>query len=58
MARRQVTIKRMACTIEGMEMLMSVSMGGRTKIMLIKILEIGGGGCAELYNRDQALRTD
>ncbi len=45
-ARRQVTMKRIVCTIEGAEMLISINMVDRPEVMIIKTMEIwrGGGG--------------
>ncbi len=37
-------MKRIACTIEGVEMLISVTMGVSTYVMLTKTVEIGRGG--------------
>ncbi len=37
-------MKRIACTIEGVEMLICVSMGVSTYVRLIKTVEIGSGG--------------
>ncbi len=44
-ARRQVTMQRIACKIEGMEMLISINMEGRAKVIFMKamVTERGGG---------------
>ncbi len=39
-ARPQVTVNRIACTIEGVEMLISINMVGRAEVMLIKTLRM------------------
>ncbi len=42
-ARRQVMMKRIACTIEEVEMLICINMVGRADVMLTKKMEKGEG---------------
>ncbi len=42
-ARRQVTMKRIACTIKGVEMRICIKMVSRAEVMLIKIMQKGDG---------------
>ncbi len=36
--RRQVTMQRIACEIEGMEMLISINLEGRAKVIFMKAM--------------------
>ncbi len=50
-ARRQVIMKRIACTIGGVEMLISVNMRGKAEVIFIKTFVTGEGGCGCGYPR-------
>ncbi len=42
-ARRQVTMNRIACACEGIELVINVNMGGRAVVLLIKTMGTGTG---------------
>ncbi len=50
-ARRQVTMKRTTCAIEGMEMLISINMEGRAKVIFMKAMVTERGGRAGVSTR-------